>query len=305
VIVDYGHNAAALDATGRMISNVWGGRPAAAVTLPGDRRDDLIIRTAEAIAAWFGRVIVYEDADKRGRAPGEMTRIITRAMRRVRPDIRCQAADSPEDALRAAVAVAAGQPVLFLYEKLATAREALAAVGARPWPPERPLPHTAPPSDPPSTKRPVPHGAPPTDPPFAKRPEPQGAPLSDSLSTKHPEPQAAPTPDPAPDRPEPDGVPLGAPGGAQAGRRVEPSAGAGTAARPGPAAVGEVPMPGPPASVSALAATAEQLVPPLTAAAEQVVPKLTSAVERLAAMAERAGPLRRADRPARWNRGHW
>jgi cyanophycin synthetase len=134
VIVDYGHNAAALDATGRMISNVWGGNPTAAVTLPGDRRDDLIIRTAEAIAAWFGRVIVYEDADRRGRAPGEMTNMITTAMRRARPDISCAAADGPREALRAAVAVAAGQPVLFLYEKLALAREALDAIGARPWP---------------------------------------------------------------------------------------------------------------------------------------------------------------------------
>jgi hypothetical protein len=134
VIVDYGHNAAALNATGRMISHVWGGHPTAAVTLPGDRRDDLIIRTAEVIAAWFGRVIVYEDADRRGRAPGEMTNIITTAMRRARPDISCAAADGPREALRAAVADAAGQPVLFLYEKLTLAREALDAIGARPWP---------------------------------------------------------------------------------------------------------------------------------------------------------------------------
>ena len=54
MIVDYGHNAAALDATGAMISSVWGGQPAAAITLPGDRRDDLIAATAEAVAAWFG-----------------------------------------------------------------------------------------------------------------------------------------------------------------------------------------------------------------------------------------------------------
>jgi cyanophycin synthetase len=138
VIMDYGHNAEALDATGRMISNVWGGRPTAAVTLPGDRRDDLIIRAAEAIAAWFGRVIVYEDTDKRGRAPGEMTDIIICAMRRVRPDIACGVTHGPREALRSAVAIADGQPVLFLYEKLAMARYALDAIGARPWPAEAP-----------------------------------------------------------------------------------------------------------------------------------------------------------------------
>ena len=134
VIVDYGHNAAALNATGRMIADVWGGEPVAAITLPGDRRDDLIVATAEAVAAWFGRVVVYEDADRRGRAAGEMTELITAAMRRSRPQISCVAADGPRAALQAAVSMAQGNPVLFLYEKLAMASDALGAVGARPWP---------------------------------------------------------------------------------------------------------------------------------------------------------------------------
>jgi cyanophycin synthetase len=52
VVVDYGHNAAALEATGAMMTRVWGGAPAAAVTLPGDRRDDLIMQTARRSACW-------------------------------------------------------------------------------------------------------------------------------------------------------------------------------------------------------------------------------------------------------------
>jgi len=134
VIVDYGHNAAALDATGAMISRVWGGQPAAAITLPGDRRDDLVAATAEAVAVWFGNVIVYEDHDKRGRKPGEMTDLITAALRQARPGIHCVAADGPEAALRTAVRIAAGNPVLFLHETFGMARQALAAVGAQPWP---------------------------------------------------------------------------------------------------------------------------------------------------------------------------
>jgi cyanophycin synthetase len=117
-----------------MISDVWGGEPVAAITLPGDRRDDLVAASAEAIAAWFGRVVIYEDADKRGRAPGEMTDLITAAMRRVRPQIGCIAANGPRPALQTAVAMAAGHPVLFLYEKLAAAADALGAIGARPCP---------------------------------------------------------------------------------------------------------------------------------------------------------------------------
>jgi cyanophycin synthetase len=138
VIVDYGHNAPALHATGRMVADVWGGDPVAAITLPGDRRDDLVTATAEAIAAWFGRVVIYEDEDKRGRAPGEMTELISAAMRRARPGITVTSAGDPGQALSTAVCMAGGSPVLFLYEKLAKARDALDALGARPWPAEPP-----------------------------------------------------------------------------------------------------------------------------------------------------------------------
>lgn len=144
VVVDYGHNAAALRATGRFVAEVFGASPpgqpgvdtagAAVLTLPGDRRDDLIVQAAEAVAEWFGKVVVYEDADKRGRAPGEMTLLVSAALRAARPDIVWQAADGPTQALRAGLELAAGGPVLFVYEKLAMAREALASAGARPRP---------------------------------------------------------------------------------------------------------------------------------------------------------------------------
>ncbi len=134
VIVDYGHNAAALATAGRFVAEVWDSEPVAAVTLPGDRRDDLVAQAAEAIAAWFGTVVLYEDSDKRGRATGEMLSLVSAALRRARPGIRCELAENPADALRTAVGLAAGAPVLFVYEKLGLARDALAAVGAEPWP---------------------------------------------------------------------------------------------------------------------------------------------------------------------------
>ncbi|MBO0835221.1 MAG: cyanophycin synthetase, partial [Actinobacteria bacterium] len=134
VVVDYGHNAAALEATGRFLGEVFGARPVAAVTLPGDRQDELLVATARAIAAWFGPVVLYEDSDKRGRAAGEMLTLIDGALREARPGITVQHAENPSDALRAALRLAGGEPVLFLYEKLALARDALVAVGAQPWP---------------------------------------------------------------------------------------------------------------------------------------------------------------------------
>ncbi len=136
VLVDYGHNAAALHATGQMVASVWEGEPVAAITLPGDRRDDLVTESAQAVACWFGTVVVYEDADLRGRAPGEMRDLIAAAMRAIRPGVHVTFADGPDEALRGAVALAAGAPVLFLYEKLDLAQAALDALGATPWPEE-------------------------------------------------------------------------------------------------------------------------------------------------------------------------
>ena len=134
VVVDYGHNAAALATAGQFVAEVWGGEPVAALTLPGDRRDDLLSQTAEAVAARFSKVVLYEDADKRGREPGEMLTLLGDALCRARPGIECQEAENPADALRAALAMAGGAPVLLVYEKLALAHDALLAVGAQPWP---------------------------------------------------------------------------------------------------------------------------------------------------------------------------
>jgi hypothetical protein len=57
-------------------------------------------------------------------------------MRRIRPEVHITFAEGPAQALRSAVAVAAGAPVLFLYERLELALTALNAAGATPWPEE-------------------------------------------------------------------------------------------------------------------------------------------------------------------------
>jgi cyanophycin synthetase len=132
VLLDYGHNAAALLATGELVAATWPGQRVAAITLPGDRRDDLIAETAEAIATWFPAAVIYEDDDLRGRGPGEMRQLISAALRSTRPGIEIRHATGATGALREAVSLACGGPVLFSYEKLAAAKAALDAVGAAP-----------------------------------------------------------------------------------------------------------------------------------------------------------------------------
>jgi cyanophycin synthetase len=133
ILVDYGHNSAALLATGELVASTWPGHPTAVVTLPGDRRDDLIADAAEAIATWFGTAVIYEDDDLRGRVSGEMRELIANAMRKARPTMTIKHAHGPADALREAVSIAAGGPVLFVYEKHAAAQAALDAIGATAW----------------------------------------------------------------------------------------------------------------------------------------------------------------------------
>jgi cyanophycin synthetase len=135
VVVDYGHNPAAMAAMGRLLHDAWGGSPVAAVTLPGDRPDGLVTETAATIADWFGRVVVYEDSDLRGRRPGEMTALISAALTARHPGITIEAATGPAAALRTALALASGPgAVLLLHETLAAARDALATLDAAPWP---------------------------------------------------------------------------------------------------------------------------------------------------------------------------
>jgi cyanophycin synthetase len=120
---------------GRLMHEAWDGQPIAAITLPGDRRDDLIAETAATVATWFSRVVVYEDRDLRGRQAGEMTRMICGALTRHRPDIAILTAGGPGEALRSALALATpADPVLLTYETLGPVRDLLDGLGATAWP---------------------------------------------------------------------------------------------------------------------------------------------------------------------------
>ncbi|MFA1550335.1 cyanophycin synthetase [Actinomadura chokoriensis] len=135
VLVDYAHNPAAVTAMGAFVERRWGAAGVAAVTLPGDRSDELVGETARALAGAFGRVVVYEDEDLRGRRSGEMTRLIVQGLREVRPEVRHHPAGDLKGALTSALDLAEpGEPVLLLYEKLQPVTELLETLGAEPAP---------------------------------------------------------------------------------------------------------------------------------------------------------------------------
>jgi cyanophycin synthetase len=133
ILVDYAHNPAAVWAVGGLLGRVWGRAGVAAVTLPGDRCDELVMDTARAVAGRFDRVVVYEDEDLRGRRPGEMTRLIVTGLTETRPGLRIRTAGDLKDAVGIALGITApGEPVLLLYEKLQPVVDLLQTLGATP-----------------------------------------------------------------------------------------------------------------------------------------------------------------------------
>ena len=134
IYVDYAHNPAALATTLRTLHRLWGAeRCVAAVTLPGDRRDDLLANSAQVLADGLTRVVLYEDVDRRGRAPGEVAALVEREMRARRPQLHAVRADGFEDAVTRALDLAGpGEVVLVLFESWAPVRDFLTGLGAVP-----------------------------------------------------------------------------------------------------------------------------------------------------------------------------
>jgi cyanophycin synthetase len=134
IFVDYAHNPAALAATLRTLHRLWGpDRCVAAVTLPGDRRDDLLAACAQVVADGVNRAVLYEDSDARGRQRGEVSTLVEREMRHRRSVLRAVRADGYREAVTTALQLAGpGEVVLVLYEKIAPMMSLLASLGAVP-----------------------------------------------------------------------------------------------------------------------------------------------------------------------------
>ena len=65
----------------------------------GDRRDDDIRSLGKTAATMFTHIIVREDDDRRGRAPGDTTRLITEGIHSVHPELPVTAIESEADAI--------------------------------------------------------------------------------------------------------------------------------------------------------------------------------------------------------------
>lgn len=87
VLIDFAHNPAGMEALQRFISKFPNKTKTGVIGGTGDRRDDDIRLYGRIAAQMFTNVIVREDDDLRGRAPGETKRLVIEGLRSVNPDI--------------------------------------------------------------------------------------------------------------------------------------------------------------------------------------------------------------------------
>ncbi|MHB8172415.1 MAG: cyanophycin synthetase [Thermincolia bacterium] len=78
VILDYGHNIAGYQAIIAMLHNKKRGRLTGVIGVPGDRKDESILRIGQIAGKAFDRLIIKEDRELRGRTTGEVGALLHR-----------------------------------------------------------------------------------------------------------------------------------------------------------------------------------------------------------------------------------
>jgi cyanophycin synthetase len=139
VLLDYAHNAAAMEVLARMVREMAvPGRRIGVIASPGDRRDEDILALAAAAAPAFDYVLIREDDDLRGRQPGEAGELLRQGL--ISADVPqeriCERVCSEEGAILHALELArAGDLVVVFGDKLQRDWELI--VGFRSQVPER------------------------------------------------------------------------------------------------------------------------------------------------------------------------
>jgi cyanophycin synthetase len=80
VVVDYCHNVAGLEGLADFVHRMGADRTVAVISMPGDRSDGDMNMFGELAGKTFDRIIIREDDNTRGRAPGEIAGILNDAV---------------------------------------------------------------------------------------------------------------------------------------------------------------------------------------------------------------------------------
>ncbi len=117
VIVDYGHNPAGYEAVIGALKNMNAANLIGVIGVPGDRRDQDISYVGGLCGKSFDYVYIKEDKDRRGRAVGEVARLLEDAVTDSKKGAKYQVILDEGEALRDAMLHAAdGDIVTIFYE---------------------------------------------------------------------------------------------------------------------------------------------------------------------------------------------
>ena len=129
VVMDYGHNVGALEAVGDFVQRTNAAHSIGVIAVPGDRRNEDAWAFARLAAQIFDEIIVREDANLRGRSPGEMAALLREALQENgQPAAHIHTVLNEIEAIETAIDLAApGDLVVALVEKITPAWNALQA----------------------------------------------------------------------------------------------------------------------------------------------------------------------------------
>ncbi|MCR4430214.1 MAG: cyanophycin synthetase [Tepidanaerobacteraceae bacterium] len=127
VMLDYGHNPSGFEAVINTAKSLKPARLVGVIASPGDRRDQDIIALGRVAGKGFNRIIIKEDADLRGRKPGETASLLcegalSAGMKRDRIEVIL----NEEEAIAASFENALeGDLIIVFYEHYENALEAI------------------------------------------------------------------------------------------------------------------------------------------------------------------------------------
>jgi cyanophycin synthetase len=133
VLADYGHNPEAFAAVCRMAARWNDRRVTGIIGVPGDRDNSVVEQAGRVAARGFHRVIIKEDKDLRGRAGGEVAKLLCEAVNDESPDTECTIVLDEIEALRSEIErMQGGQVVVVFYDQMEPITKLLAEFGATP-----------------------------------------------------------------------------------------------------------------------------------------------------------------------------
>jgi cyanophycin synthetase len=132
-IMDYCHNVAGLESMADFVKRLEPEHSIAVISMPGDRQDDDIRAFGQLAGATFDHLIIREDVNRRGRANGEIARLLKEAaVKAGKPEEQIEIVLDELDAVREAVRASAKDDlVVLMVDKPAASWQELERLAGR------------------------------------------------------------------------------------------------------------------------------------------------------------------------------